>query len=240
MINVLGGFKNFNRELVLKSHTGRLGYVINRYSQTIAQSMYNFLLSFRKCDFFVKKVYVIAVIFLALDFINGDKFPCSREYDMERKLYPSCVPLKCGRTLSDNSEIVRPWIEKILAQTEDIYVGTEKAILAILDVYTGKMLQNNYVGLVETKKLERLQSLISEIVPGVMQTISSDYNITGIGLTGPLLLSRISGQNSFHDQGQDYTIPHVDLDSYEVKFNLKKVCHHFKFKFDNTMVSKIR
>ena len=83
------------------------------------------------------------------------------------------------------------------------------------------MLDDGNLRLVDQKKLERTKSLISEMVPWVLQTISCEYNISGLGLTGPLLISRISsmGQNLSHEDNLDYTTPHVDLYSYKVGFN---------------------
>ena len=163
------------------------------------------------------KIYLFLEVVIAVDIINGYKFQCSTEYDKERQLYPSCIPIECGRIVSDMGEILKPWIEQVLAQAKYIF-GKEDTSVSILDIDTRKMVENNDTRLVERKRLERLKSLISEMVPRVRQTISNDYNIRGLGLTGPLLLSKISstGQNHSHDLNLDYTTSHVDLYSYKV------------------------
>ena len=163
------------------------------------------------------KIYFFLEVVIAVDIINGYKFQCSTEYDKERQLYPSCIPIDCGRIVRDMGEILRPWIEQVLAQAKYI-LGKEDTSVSILDIDTRKMVENNDTRLVERKRLERLKSLISEMVPRVRQTISSDYNIRGLELTGPLLLSKISstGQNHSHDLNLDYTTSHVDLYSYKV------------------------
>ena len=166
------------------------------------------------------KIYLVLEMVIAVDIINCHKFQCSTEYDKERQLYPSCIPIKCGRAVRNTGELFKPWIERVSAQAKYLF-KQENMSVSILDVDTRKMLDDGNLRLVEQKKLERTKSLISEMVPWVLQTISRDYNIRGLGLTGPLLISRISsmGQNLSHEDNLDYTSSHVDLYSYKVGFN---------------------
>ena len=112
---------------------------------------------------------------------------------------------------------MRPWIEQVLAQAKYLF-RQENTSVSIVDVGTRKMLNDKNTRLVEQNKLERVKSLISEMVPWVLQTISRDYNIRDLGLTGPLLISRISseGQNLSQEDNLDYTSSHVDLYAYKV------------------------
>ena len=166
---------------------------------------------------FLEVVIVVAVV----DITNCYKIQCSSEYEKERQLYPSCIPIECGRTVSDTGEFLRPWIEQVLAQAKYIF-RKEDTSVSIVDVDSRKIFEDSQIRMVDQTKLARLKSLISEMVPGVLQTISSDYNIRGLGLTGPLLLSRISstGRNLSHEINLDYTTSHVDLYSYKVKYRL--------------------
>ena len=163
------------------------------------------------------KIYLVLEVVIAAGIINCHKFECSKEYDKERQLYPSCIPLECGRTVSDTGELLRPWIEQVLAQAKYLF-RQENTSVSIVDVGTRKMLNDKNTRLVEQNKLERVKSLISEMVPWVLQTISHDYNIRDLGLTGPLLISRISseGQNLSQEDNLDYTSSHVDLYAYKV------------------------
>ena len=163
------------------------------------------------------KIYLVLEVVIAAHITNCHKFQCSTEYDKERHLYPSCIPIECGRTVSDTGELLRPWIEQVLAQAKYVF-RQENTSVSIVDVGTRKMLNDKNTRLVEQNKLERVKSLISEMVPWVLQTISRDYNIRDLGLTGPLLISRISseGQNLSQEDNLDYTSSHVDLYAYKV------------------------
>ena len=58
---------------------------------------------------------------IAVDIINCHKFQCSTEYVKERQLYPSCIPIECGRTVRDTGELLKPWIERVSAQANCLF-----------------------------------------------------------------------------------------------------------------------
>ena len=185
----------------------------------------------------IYSILEVVIVVAAVDITNCYKFQCSIEYEKERQLYPSCIPIECGRTVSDTGEFLRPWIEQVLAQAKYIF-KKENTSVSIVDVESQKIVEDSQIRMVEETKLGRLASLISEIVPRVLTTISRDYNIRGLGLTGPLLLSRISspGQNSSHEFTLDYTTSHVDLYAYKVRHNLVNFFKCTSSSFQETLI----
>ena len=160
------------------------------------------------------KYILLSIIFVP---ILSEKFKCSEEYERESELYPKCIPITCGRlVINVSNEIDFSWRNDLVTEAFD-WIDTDNVVITTIELFSKKIVQDNVVNSIFEEKIESLKKIINQIEPTIRKAVITEYQIENLYMTSPLVLSKI--QPSSRTSNHSYSIPHVDLEAYEVNSN---------------------
>ena len=97
----------------------------------------------------------------------------------------------------------------------------DHSTISVLDVSSMKLTQDDKVSLIEESSIEELSQLLKrDFAPKIKEILFREHSVRNLFLTSPLVISRI---NPAHPKSPErsnliYTIPHSDLETYEVSY----------------------
>ena len=97
----------------------------------------------------------------------------------------------------------------------------DQSVISILDLSSKKRIQKDEVALMEESSIEELNLLVNRVIaPKIKEILFREYFVHNLFLTFPSVISRI---NPIHPQSQEksnlvYTMPHSDLETYQVSY----------------------
>ena len=97
----------------------------------------------------------------------------------------------------------------------------DQTTISVLELSSKKMIQGDEVSLIEESSIEKLSLLVKrDIAPKIKEILFREHLVRELFLTSPLVISRI---NPVHPKSPEksnliYTIPHSDLETYEVSY----------------------
>lgn len=158
--------------------------------------------------------------------LRSYKVECSDSYSAEIAQHPNCVPIFCGRFVSDNLVTKREVAALSELARSGFEFGSASGGVAILDLHSGALSKGegfiNLYKVQEAKKIFDLEgfSVYKVVKAKILKSISENFkiDISSIHLTHPTFFSRITNATAktIHDE---YWLPHVDKETYSCKSN---------------------
>lgn len=97
----------------------------------------------------------------------------------------------------------------------------DQSTISVLELSSKKLIQDDKVSLMEKSSIEELSLLLKrDIAPKIKEILFREHFVRKLSLTFPLVISQI---NPVHPKSPEksnliYTIPHSDLETYEVSY----------------------
>ncbi|RZF44545.1 hypothetical protein LSTR_LSTR002318 [Laodelphax striatellus] len=156
-----------------------------------------------------------------IDVRSGD-VPCSEKYKAEIQAFPGCVPVRCGRMVSD--KLVTPEeVDHVLEiGKRGLNLGGSDGGASILDLHSGALSHGK--SFVNIYKIDEAKDLFTasdfkiykQVRSKIQSAIAEHFGIDEkvLHLTHPTFFSRLTSDppSTPHDE---YWHPHVDKETYE-------------------------
>jgi hypothetical protein len=129
--------------------------------------------------------------------------PCGLEFSREALLYPACIPRQCGAAVD--------WVEPGPLPGAALRLrGPDPAVFWALDLASGGLVSDGTTSRLEPARMEEVRRLAAQLAGMVGRGLERRYNVTGLLLTAPTVLSVIQPGHT----PVPYTETHVDMYSY--------------------------
>ena len=158
-----------------------------------------------------------------LDTPLAQQIACSNQYGRERKLYPKCTPIKCGRFVSDSIVSEEEAMElRLLAETV-FAISKPSGGVAIFDLNSGALSNGTqFINLLQLIKYKN-SNLIKQKTMDTFRTVKNKilHNIAihfgaspdKLRLTSPVFFTKITNVVA-RTLNDEYWHPHVDKVTY--------------------------
>lgn len=154
---------------------------------------------------------------------KGAQVKCSRDYEEEQKLYPECIPKRCGRLVMD--DVVSPAEANMLLRTakSGLALGGSSGGASILDIHSGALSKDdkfiNIYSIIDQAKgpvfTEADFTNYRNVRQKIQYTIAKEFEIppNKLYLTKPTFFSKMTSKpaKTVHDE---YWHIHVDKETY--------------------------